>query len=59
MRVLLSVLAALFGVQSERNRQRDFASASPLPYILTGLMAVILFVLGLVAVVNLVLSGSV
>ncbi|WP_417350116.1 DUF2970 domain-containing protein [Ferrimonas sp.] len=57
MKVVASVLAALFGVQSEANRQRDFSHASPLPFILTGIVLVGLFVLGLIALVNWVLAG--
>lgn len=59
MRVVFSVLAAFFGVQSEANRRRDFTDTSPLPYILTGIVAVVLFVLTLIWVVNRVLSGTV
>ncbi len=59
MRVVFSVLAAFFGVQSEANRRRDFTDTSPLPYILTGIIAVVLFVLTLIWVVNRVLSGTV
>ncbi|TKB48109.1 DUF2970 domain-containing protein [Ferrimonas sediminicola] len=55
MKVVASVLAALFGVQSEANRQRDFSQTSPLPFILTGVVLVTLFVLGLIALVNRVL----
>ncbi len=47
MRVVFSVLAAFFGVQSEANRRRDFTDTSPLPYILTGIVAIVLFVLTL------------
>lgn len=59
MRVVFSVLAAFFGVQSEANRRRDFTDTSPLPYILTGIVAVVLFVLTLIWIVNRVLSGTV
>ncbi|TKB49138.1 DUF2970 domain-containing protein [Ferrimonas aestuarii] len=51
-----SVLAALFGVQSEANRQRDFNESSPLPYIVVGVVMVTLFVISLLAIVNMVLS---
>ncbi|MFM4648622.1 DUF2970 domain-containing protein [Aeromonas bivalvium] len=37
---LTSTLAALFGVQSQRNRQRDFAGGSPLLFILMGLLLI-------------------
>lgn len=52
--VLGSVLAALLGVQSERNRKRDFTHGRPMHYILVGLAmtGVVVFVLwGLVQLV--------
>ena len=37
-RVVLSVLAAFFGVQSQRNQLRDFASNNFLPFLISGLV---------------------
>ena len=54
--VIMSVLAAALGVQTEENRQRDFASGNPLVYIAGGLIFTVLFVLTLVGIVQLVLS---
>lgn len=48
--VIRSVLAAFFGVQSERSRQQDFSRSSPWPFIITGVVAGILFVLLVVMV---------
>lgn len=56
LRVVASVLAALLGVQSEANRQHDFSQQSPLPYMITAVVMVVLFVLGLMAVVSVVLD---
>lgn len=56
--VVASVLAASFGVQSERNRQRDFSHGRPGQYILVGLVLTLIFVLGLWGLVRLVLSLS-
>ena len=53
--VLLSVLAAAFGVQSGKNRQRDFSRGRPLHFVLIGLLATALFVLLLYGTVQLVL----
>ncbi|HQU14780.1 MAG: hypothetical protein B7Z66_03885 [Chromatiales bacterium 21-64-14] len=55
LQVLQSVLAAMFGVQSERNRKRDFNSGTPSQYIIIGLIVVALFVLTIFGVVELVL----
>ncbi|MFB9884800.1 DUF2970 domain-containing protein [Balneatrix alpica] len=41
--IILSVLAAAFGVQSERNRRRDFQSHSFWPYIIAGVLFLIVF----------------
>jgi hypothetical protein len=54
--VVASVLAAGFGVQSERNRQRDFTHGKPGQYILVGLVLTLVFVLCLWGLVRLVLS---
>ena len=58
--VIGSVQAAFFGVQSEKNRERDFTHGNARQYITVGLIATILFVLFLWAVVKLVmyLSGA-
>lgn len=58
LRVVLSVLAAMFGVQSERNRQRDFSQGRPAAYVIVGLLMTVVFVLVLWGVVKLVLALS-
>ncbi|MPY25829.1 DUF2970 domain-containing protein [Shewanella psychropiezotolerans] len=52
----MSTLAAFLGVQSEQNRQRDFQSSSPLPFIIMGIILAIGLVLSLIFIVKLVLS---
>lgn len=53
--VIISVLAALFGVQTEQNRQRDFSKGHPGVFIAVGVVFIVLFVATLLLVVNLVL----
>lgn len=53
--VVKSVLAAFFGVQSGRNRERDFQHGKPGHFILVGVMATVLFVLLVYGVVRVVL----
>ena len=53
--MLHSVLAAALGVQSGRNRTRDFSRGKPSHFILLGVGFTVLFVLVLVGVVKLVL----
>ncbi|SFC40320.1 Protein of unknown function [Marinospirillum celere] len=45
LQVIKSVLAAFLGVQSEKNRQQDFQSRSPWPFIVTGVVMTLVFVL--------------
>jgi uncharacterized membrane protein YidH (DUF202 family) len=52
--VAISVIAALFGVQSERNRQQDFNQQSPRPFIIGGIIAIGLFVVLLITITLLV-----
>ena len=51
-RLILSLLAGLVGVQSDKNRQEDFESESIWPFIIGGILFTILFVLGLILLVR-------
>lgn len=55
--VVGSVLAAAFGVQSSRNRERDFTHGSARVFIMAGVVFTALSGLSLYAVVQLVLPG--
>lgn len=55
--VVKSVAASAFGVQSEKNRIQDFEqSQSIVPYAVVGVVFVILFIVGIMLVVNLAIS---
>ena len=56
--IVVSTLGAAIGVQSKANKERDFASGRVAPFIVAGLIFTGLFVVTLVAVVQLVLSGD-
>ncbi|BAJ03974.1 conserved hypothetical protein [Shewanella violacea DSS12] len=56
LRIFMSTLAAFLGVQTEQNRQRDFQSSSPLPFIIMGIVLAIGLVLTLIFIVSQVLS---
>ncbi len=58
LQVLMSVAAAFFGVQSERNRVRDFSQNSVIPYIATGLIMTFALVGVLWLVVKLILHAA-
>jgi len=52
LQVIKSVLAAFLGVQSEKNRQRDFQSTSVWPFVVTGVVMTLVFVLLVIAVAH-------
>ena len=56
--VTKSVLAALLGVQSRKNYERDFTHGKPWQYIVIGLVGVALFITIVVTVVRIVLSSA-
>lgn len=55
-RTLKSVLWALLGVQKSGNAQEDFGQPHPWHFVLLGVLVTVLFVLGLMMVVNWVAS---
>ena len=54
--LLMSVVAAFFGVQSNANRERDFKSGKISHFILLGVSFGIIFILIIIAVVSLVMN---
>jgi hypothetical protein len=56
--VVASTIAAAFGVQSSRNRHRDFQAGKPSHFIVAGIVFTVLFVVGMVLLVRLVLSAA-
>lgn len=54
--VIKAVFGAMIGVQSEKQRQQDFSSGSPAPFIIAGVVFTLLFVALLLAVVTWVLT---
>jgi uncharacterized MAPEG superfamily protein len=57
LQVVSSVLAAGLGVQSSRNRERDFKQGRAGTFIVAGLGFTALFIAGVYTVVSLVLAG--
>lgn len=54
---LKSVGAAFFGVQSDKNRKRDFTQGKFSHFVIAGVLAVVLFITSLVVIVNLVIPS--
>ena len=57
LQVVVSVLAAGLGVQSSKNRERDFDQGRAGTFIASGLIFTLLFIGTVYAVVQVVLSG--
>lgn len=55
--VVRSVLASAFGVQSQKNYQRDFNQVSAVRYLIVGVVFVILFIAGLLLLVKAIVPG--
>lgn len=55
--VVKSVLASFFGVQSDKNRERDFQQGSPAQFIVVGLVLTILFIIGMIVIVKIILAS--
>ena len=53
-----SVLASFFGVQSSRNRQRDFTQGSAVRFLVLGLVMTAVFVLVVYSIVQLVIRSA-
>ncbi|MDN4503949.1 DUF2970 domain-containing protein [Alteromonadaceae bacterium BrNp21-10] len=51
-KVFKSVAAGAFGVQTEANRQHDFQQKSIIPFIIVGVIFVLLFISTLLVIVN-------
>lgn len=55
--VMFSVLASAFGVQSSKNRKRDFARGNPIHFIIVGILFTVVFVVGMIMLVNTILTN--
>ncbi len=58
LQIILSVLSAAIGIQSNKNRERDFEGGSLKTYIITGIVFVIIFVTTLISIVSVVLENT-
>ncbi|WP_036550790.1 DUF2970 domain-containing protein [Neptunomonas japonica] len=54
--MILSVISAMFGVQSEQNRERDFTNGSLWPYVLIGIITLIIFIVAVMLLTRWALS---
>jgi len=56
--MIQSVLAAMFGVQSEEKRQQDFENGHAGNYIFIGIVMVLIFIFTLIKVVDMILENA-
>ena len=54
--ILQSTLAAAFGVQSQKNREKDFEEGNAGWFILAGIVFTVIFIFTVLTVVNLVVA---
>ena len=52
VKIILSILSSFVGIQSNKNRERDFSSNKPITFIITGILLTFLFILALYFIVN-------
>jgi hypothetical protein len=55
-KVVLSVIAAMFGVRGSKAHERDFTKGRPAAYIIVGLILTVVFILTIAGVVTLVMK---
>ena len=56
--IVKSTAAAGFGVQSNRNRERDFQHGKPLHFIIAGIIGTLVFLLAIVLLVKIVIATN-
>lgn len=56
--IVLSVLASFFGVQSGRNRERDFQHGNPIHFIAVGIGLTVVLILGIWLAVRVALRAA-
>ena len=55
--IVLSTLAAFIGVQSDRNRERDFKHGNIYSFIIAGIIFTIIFIVCVTTLVRLILNS--
>jgi len=58
IQTISSILAALFGVQSSKNRERDFTKGDAGNYIGVYVVLVLALIIGMIVTVNMVLDAA-
>ena len=53
--IILSILSSFIGIQSYKNRKRDFENGKPFHFIVVGIIITILFIILLYSLVKIIL----
>jgi len=56
--IVMSTLAAAFGVQSSKNRERDFVKGNLKYYVISGLIFTVVFITSIVMLVKTVIHNA-
>lgn len=56
--IVISILAGALGVQSHKNRERDFSHGSIYTYLIAGAIFTLVFIVGMIFLVRLVISSQ-
>ncbi len=56
--IILSTVCAAFGVQSSKNRKRDFVGGNFKIYVISGIIFVVLFIGTVIVIVNTILKNA-
>lgn len=56
--VIVSVFASIFGVQSDKNRNRDFEKGKASDYIMVGILVVLGIMIGMIVLVNTIIASA-
>jgi len=56
LQVIFSILSSFIGIQSNKNRERDFKSNNPFHFIIAGIILTFVFVLLVFLLVNIALN---
>ncbi|WP_086931814.1 DUF2970 domain-containing protein [Agarilytica rhodophyticola] len=54
--LIMSTLAAAVGVQNDKNLEKDFATSSPFPYIVAGIVFTVIFLACLIFIAKIALA---
>lgn len=56
--IVMSTLAAAFGVQSSKNRERDFVKGNFKAYVISGLIFTVIFITSIVMLVKFLIRNA-